>query len=276
MTQVDLLGRYPEVIIDIHEVRNIHRENSVTLFIDKLKQKNIPFRVEKLEIGDILLPSGYAIERKTVQDFCRSLFGTSEGRLRLKDQIEALIATYEKPILLLEGGLAVRMDPIHNVLLVPVRRYKISRRLWHVTEEEIRIHPNQYEGALREIEAKGVRIIKTFDENHGANILMGLLINARKEAREKKKRIYPVVRSKPKLKNIQTKQLFFLSGLPGISVMRARKILKIYKTPYNAILKVKRWDVDVEGIGQKTLDQVIKVLFSEYQEDNEKNSLLKS
>jgi len=269
LTQTDLLGRFPQVIIDIHEVRNTRRDTSVTLFIEELRRNNIPYRVEKLEIGDILLPSGYAIERKTVQDFCRSLFGTSEGRLRLKEQIEILATTYERPILLLEGGLSLRMDPINKAIYIPVRRYKISRRLWHVTEEEIRIHPNQFEGALREIEAKGIQVIKSFDEFHGAKILMGLLMNAKREAREKKRKIYPIVRSKPKLKSLQTQQLFFLSGLPGISVMRARKILRIYKTPYNAITKVKRWDVDVEGIGQKTLDQVIKVLFSEYKENQE-------
>lgn len=269
LTQTDLLGRYPEVIIDIHEVRNVLRETSVTLFLEYLKKKDIPFRIEKLDVGDILLPSGYAIERKTVQDFCRSLFGTQDGRLRLKEQIEALVTTYEKPILLLEGGLSVRTDPVNKVIYVPVRRYRVSRRLWHVTEEEIRIHPNQFEGALREIEEKGVQVIKSFNAEHGARILMSLLIDARKEAIEKKRKSYPIVRSKPKLKNIQNRQLFFLSGLPGISVVRARKILKIYKTPFNAISKVKRWDVDVEGIGQKTLDQVLKVLFSEYKENSD-------
>lgn len=269
LAQTDLLGRFPQVIIDIHEIKHARRETSVTLFIEELKKNNIPYRVEKLEIGDVLLPSGYVIERKTVQDFCKSLFGTSEGRLRLKEQIENLVATYEKPILLLEGGLSVRMDPINKAIYIPVRRYKISRRLWHVTEEEIKIHPNQFEGALKELELKGMRIIKSFDEFHGAKILMGLLMDARREAQNKKSKMYPIVRSKPKLRSLQTQQLFFLSGLPGISVMRARKILKIYKTPYNAIVKVKRWDVDIEGIGQKILDQVIKVLFSEYKENRE-------
>ena len=269
LAQIDLLGRYPQVIIDIHEIRNVRKETSVTIFLEELKKRNIPYRIEKLEIGDVLLPSGYAVERKTVHDFCQSLFGTAEGRLRLKDQVETLATTYENPILLLEGGLSVRMDPMNKAIYVPVRRYRISRRLWHVTEEEIRIHPNQFEGALKEVESKGVKVIKTFDAYHDARILMGLLVNARKEAVEKRRKLYPVVRSKPKLKDISTQQLFFLSGLPGISVMRARKILRVYKTPYNAIIKVKRWDVDVEGIGQKTLDQVIKVLFNEYKENKD-------
>jgi len=266
LVQADLFGRAPEVIIDVHEVKNTHRNTSITIFMNFLKERDIPFRIEKLEVGDILLPSGYAIERKTVKDFCQSLFGTREGRLRLLEQVRSLVETYENPILLLEGGLAIRPDPIHKVIYVPVRRTKIRERIWSVIEEEIRIHPNQLEGALNDIQQRGIRIIKTIDAYHGAIILLNLLKEAKKEAQIKRKQRYPIVRSKPKLKTLIDQQLFFLSGLPGISVMRAKKILKMYKTPYNAILKVKRWDVDVEGIGTKTLDQVLKVLFTEYVE----------
>ncbi len=273
MVQADLFGRVPEVIIDSHEITIRKKDTSVTIFIDMLRRENIYYRIEKLDIGDILLPSSIVIERKTVKDFCQSLFGTREGRLRLLEQIKKMIKTYETPILLLEGGLSVRPDPINKAIYVPITRKKIGKRLWSVVEEEIRIHPNQFEGAIKEIESMGVRVIKSFDELHGAILLMRLLKEAKEKARLEKRNKYPVVRSKPKLRTLEEQQLFFLSGLPGISIARAKKILEMYKTPYNAILKVKRWDVDIEGIGPSTLDRVMKVLFTEFGSKSEKNKI---
>jgi len=233
-----------------------------------LQKNNIPYRIEKLEIGDILLPSEYAIERKTVKDFCSSLFGTKNGKLRLYDQLQALLQTYEKPILLLEGGLAIRRDPINKAIYVPIGRRKIKERIWSVLEEEIRINPKAFDAAIQEIENKGIEVIQTYDAYHGALILLNLLKKAKKEAKERRKRAYPIVRSKPKLKGIKDQQLFFLSGLPGISIARAKKLLETYKTPFNAIMKIKRWDVDIGGIGTNLMEKVQKVLFTEYKEDN--------
>ena len=269
LVQTDLFGRIPEVIVDIHEMRHRDKDTSITLFVNTLEQQGVMYRVEKLEVADLIMPSGYAVERKTVKDFCQSLFGTREGRLRLMEQIEALIRTYEHPVLLIEGGLAVRPDPIRKAIYVQIRRNRVGKRLWNVLEEEIKIHPNQYEGAINEIQNRGIEVIKSYDAYHGSLILLGMFNKAKEIAKKRKSTRYPIVRSKPKLKTIRDRQLFFLSGLPGISISRAQKILKTYKTPYNAVLKVRRWDIDVEGIGTKTLDQVLKVLFAEYNEKDQ-------
>ena len=78
------------------------------------------------------------------------------------------------------------------------------------------------------------------------------------------KKKYPVVRVKPRFKNIAEQQIFFLCGLPGVSYARAERVLRTYKTPYNAIVQVNRWDVDVEGIGEKIVEKVQKILFTEF------------
>ena len=55
----------------------------------------VDFRM--LEIGDYILP-GYAIERKEIRDFLRSIFSR-----RIFDQAMRLREVYENPILIVEG-----------------------------------------------------------------------------------------------------------------------------------------------------------------------------
>jgi len=273
LVQIDLFGEAPEVFVDVHEIKDRIRETSITLFIKKLKRQNIKFIVKKLDIGDLILPMGYAIERKTVHDFCQSLFGTKSGRLRLVEQIKALVNAYENPILLLEGGLNVRLDPTLKSIFLLKHRKKIGNRIWHVVEEQIHIHPNQYTGALNWVERMGVRIVKSFDAYHGADILQALYYEAKGIAKEKRTKAYAVVRSKPKFKSIKEKQLFFLTGLPLISTARAQKILEKYGTPYDALTKIKLWTKDIEGIGEKIVREIERVLFTPWQEETEKDEV---
>ncbi len=271
MVQIDLFGNPPEVFIDIHEVTNKRKETSVTLFIKELERKKIPYQVKKLEVADIVLPNDYAVERKTVKDFCHSLFGSADGRPRLFEQVTNLVEAYEHPILLIEGGLSVRLDPTTKSIFVPINRKLLRPRIWSVIEEQIRINPNQYLGAIRSIEERGVRVIQSFGPEDGAKLLFDLYLESKglMSEGEKKKRSYAIVRQKPRLKSIRDKQLFFMAGLPKISTINAVKILKKYGTPYNAIMKFQRWSVDIDGIGEKIVEEIKKVLLSEWKEEEE-------
>ena len=271
MVQVDLFGNPPEVYIDIHEVSNRKKETSITLFIKELDKKKIPYQVKKLEIGDVILPNDYAVERKTVKDFCHSLFGSQDGRPRLFEQVANLVEAYDNPILLLEGGLSVRLDPTTKSIFVPINRRLLRPRIWSVIEEQIRINPNQYLGAIRSIEERGVRVIQSFGVEDGAKLLFDLYLEAKGvQVKESKKKAYAVIRQKPRLKTIKDKQLFFMSGLPKISFMNAKKILKKYGTPLDAITKYYRWSEDIDGIGERIVEEVKKVLTTKW-EDEESN-----
>jgi len=264
--QFDLFGRAPEVIIDIHEV-NKDKRNSVTIFLDRIRQHRIPHTIEKLELGDVILPNEYAIERKSIKDFLNSLMGSKNGRARLFEQVRNLRESYDNPILLLEGALSIRLDYRDRAIYIPITKKKIRNRIYSVIEERIGVHPNAYLGAISAIEEMGIRVIKTFDANHGAQILWELYLESKGKLKEKQKEPVPaIIRVKPRLRGVKEQQLFFLAGLPGISMNRAHRILSIYKTPYNAILKVNRWDLDVEGIGERILEKVRKVLFTEFHE----------
>lgn len=266
--QLDLFGNAPEIIIDIHEV-NRDRKNSITLFLEKIQQHQISYRIEKLEVGDIILPNQYAIERKSVRDFLSSLIGDQNGRARLFEQMRGLSESYENPILLLEGALSIRMDYYDKAIYIPITKKKIRERIYSVIEERIGVHPNAFLGALDAIEDMGIRIEKTYDIYHGAQILWDLYLESKGKKTERGEPEKAIIRIKPRLESLRDQQIFFLAGLPGISTSRASKILSVYKTPYNAIVKVNRWDIDVEGIGEKILEKVCKVLFSKFDEESE-------
>ena len=271
--QLDLFGKAPEVIIDTHEV-NIGKKTSITLFLERIKTNKINYAVKKLDIGDIIFPNDFAIERKTVRDFLNSLMGSKNGRARLFEQIRLLSQSYEHPFLLIEGGLSIRLDAWDKAIYIPVRKKKLRKRIYAVIEERIGVHPNAFLGTIRKIEDMGITVLKSYDSSHGCQILWNLFLKARgKETLNEEISLdkYPVIRVKPKLKGIREQQIFFLCGLPGISYARAIRILETYKTPYNAIMKVRRWDIDVAGIGPGILDKVHKVLFQEsIKKDEEK------
>ncbi len=273
LAQMDLFGRVPEVYIDIHEVTNKKKETSITLFMKELQKRNIPYQVKKLEIADLVLPNGYAVERKTVKDFCHSLFGSSDGRPRLFEQVEALREAYDYPFLLLEGGLAVRLDPTTKSIFVPVTRRLLRPRIWSVVEEQIKIMPQQYLGAVRSIEERGVKVLQSFNEKDGSLILLNLFLESKGlsvQEKERSRKKYPVLRQKPALKTIYDKQIFFLAGLPRISTVNAVKILKRYKTPLEALKKINQWSLEVDGIGEKTVEEVKKILTTEWKEEETK------
>ncbi len=269
--QLDLFGKAPEVIIDTHEV-GTNRTTSVTLFLEKVKARKISFKIQKLDIGDVILPNGYAIERKSVRDFLNSLMGSKDGRARLFEQIRTLSEAYERPILLIEGGLSIRLDPWDKAIYIPIRKKKLRRRIYAVIEERIGVHPNAFLGTIKKIEELGIEVIKSYGPRHGAHILWSLYLRARGKdnlGEEIGPNEYPIIRVKPRLRSLREQQIFFLCGLPGISYARAIKILKTYGSPYNAILKVRRWDIDVDGIGAATLDKVHRVLFREFPIDRD-------
>jgi len=266
--QLDLFGRIPEVIVDIHEV-NTKKPTSITLFVERVKNHRIEYKVQKLDVGDLVLPNEYVVERKSIRDFLNSLTGTKEGRARLLEQMRALSETYKNPVLLIEGGLSVRLDANDKAVYVPIRKKKIRNRIYAVIEERIGVHPNAYLGAIKKIEEMGIRVIKSYDAFHGSQVLWQLYLEAKgRGPTNKGQKDYAIIRLKPRLRDLRDQQIFFLCGLPGISYARAVRILETYKTPYNAIMKVRRWDIDVAGIGEATLDKVHKVLFSEFPKEH--------
>lgn len=260
--QATLFGEIPSIVIDIHEARS--ESGAANILIKILEKENIKYRIDHLPIGDYLLPNETVIERKTVMDLIHTLKGSQKGLPRLEKQIESMSERYDNPILLIEGGLAIRKDPINKCIYVPIKRTTKNHLHYIVVEKKVKFSPKAYEALKQGAEKQGVTVVETFDALHAALFIYHKLKDILGKGGERKHgKQVPIIRLKPKLSSISQQQIFFLAGLPGISTVRAQKILEVFKTPVKAIQNVDKWK-QLRGIGSKTLKEIKKILYTEY------------
>lgn len=84
---------HPKVIIDKRELKS-----PVAKELDRL---NCDLHFENLEVGDYMLSDRVGVERKQTDDFLKSWLDEK----KLFGQIKDLCSSYEKPVLIVEGGL---------------------------------------------------------------------------------------------------------------------------------------------------------------------------
>ncbi|MBS7640748.1 MAG: ERCC4 domain-containing protein [Candidatus Bathyarchaeia archaeon] len=197
--------------------------------VEGLKELGAMIRIEALDKGDYIISDKCAFERKTVQDFVNTL-----TRRDLFEQIFLLKEAYEKPFLLIEGYFPLI--------------YKFSK-----------ISPSAVWGAIFTLAKNGIGVINTI--NHRETAIL-LYTSAKQEQFEEKRE--PAVHPIKKLETVTDAQIFFLASLPNIGRERAINLLKVYKTPFNALANVERWPKDIYGLGPKTTEKVKEVLHTVY------------
>jgi ERCC4-type nuclease len=272
--QSDLFGNVPEIVIDVHETTG-KRMNAVKHLMSMLDKEGIQYTIQKIPISDILGSEGIAIERKTVNDLVNTLKGSRAGVPRLTKQMDALLE-YEKPYLLIENILAIRRDPMKGCVYVPFKTKHTKGRPYFVTMERASyIHPSSLDGLIESIREKGIQIIEGFNALHSAGLLFGVLTEESEENSTKGKRL-PLIRTRKGLDSMDDEQEFFIAGFPGVNVVRAKSLLKKFRSPFEAITRTDEW-TQVEGIGPKTAANAKKLLFSDYvtndnDSDNTENS----
>jgi ERCC4-type nuclease len=180
-----------------------------------------------LAVGDYLLSDRACVERKTADDFVSSITDR-----RLFQQLTNLKNGFEKPILLIEG------NDIYG-----------------------RLHANAIQGALAAIALDfQIPIIWSRNAEESASILYWL---ARREQFEDKREV--TVRGEKKAETDAEKQEYIISGLPGISITRARALLKHFKTP-SAVFSASAEELSaVEGLGPVTAKNVRAILDEKYE-----------
>ncbi len=186
---------------------------------------------KKLEAGDYAVSEDVGIERKSASDFVKSII---DGRLF--DQSSRLIEAFSRPVIIIEGDLSL------------VLQYR-------------KIHPNSVYGALLSLVRRGISVVQVPSRTDVARVIYLL---ARQEQVDEGKR--PYVKMRKKEVPLHEQQITFLASLPGIGPTRAVEILKKFKTPMNALLNVSKWPKFVHSIGEKTVEKVKKVLYSEFKE----------
>lgn len=247
----DFIGGKPVIVYDTHEAR--------TFVVRYLKEfKDVTVIERPLEIADYLVQTSegtIAIERKRASDFLTSI---SDGRLFT--QIEHLLE-YEDARIILEGaiftssksGRCYSIDTLGKVINPRRSARTQPRTMWST---QFFVHPHALTSIFKKIQDMGITIIPSGSAYDTADILK--FWATKSETKE-----YLSIRHKKTKTSDLDKQLFLLSGLTGVSTVRASALLKKFGTPmrvFNAFLEYSPKKFPVDGIGEKTVAEIKKML----------------
>jgi len=197
--------------------------------VDELVQLGVEVEACQLKVGDFILSDRVGVERKSVGDFLQSIIDK-----RLMSQAKILRETFERPVLILEGG---------NLY---------SRRA---------IHPNAIRGSLAALAVDvGIPILPTRDEKETALILFAI---ARREQLDESREV--AVRGEPKGLTLPEHQRFVVEGLPGISAVLAKRLLEHFGTVERVMCASEEELKQVHGIGREKARSIRKILASIYE-----------
>jgi Fanconi anemia group M protein len=189
----------------------------------------VEVEVCQLKVGDFILSNRVGVERKSTGDFLQSIVDK-----RLMSQAKILRETFERPVLILEGG---------NLY---------SRRA---------IHPNAVRGSLAALAVDmGIPILPTRDEKETALILFAI---ARREQLDESREV--AVRGESKGLTLPEHQRFVVEGLPGVSAVLAKRLLEHFGTVERVMCASEEELKQVHGIGREKARSIRKILASIYE-----------
>ncbi|MBU5557648.1 MAG: ERCC4 domain-containing protein [Candidatus Aenigmatarchaeota archaeon] len=214
-------------------------KKSILIFVDNREAKNrvvdalaaydCTLQPRMLLVGDYVVSDRVCIERKVTDDFISSIIDK-----RLFDQMKALKENFEKPLLIIEGPSLYGRSGLT---------------------------PNAIRGALATIAIDwGIPIIWTADETETAGMIYWL---ARREQVDLERSI--AIREKKPRMTMAELQEYVVSGLPGISITLARRLLKRFRTIRNVITADEEKLREVAGIGPEKAKRLREVSEAEYQ-----------
>ena len=220
---------------------DIQDTNEALIYVDyREKNSNImreldkigcEIKVQSMSVGDYQVSDDVIIERKTVDDFSKSIVDK-----RLYVQAKELTSNARKPLIIIEG------ENVYNSFL----------------------HPNAIRGAIASLTVDfKIPIIQTKDETDTAYMLKTIAKREQKDD-ESKKEIS--VRTKTKPVTLKEQQLFITESLPGIGPVSAKSLLNHFKSVKAMLNATKDELKEVEGIGEKTAAGMLNVIESEYNE----------
>jgi len=196
----------------------------------------------RLDVGDYIVSDRTAIERKTADDFIKSLI---DGRLF--DQCRRLSDVYEKPVLLIEGSL----------------RRALSNSS---------IRRNAVIGALTTLIVDlDVHVLFTYNAKESAFAIKSI---AEKEQRSG--RSYVVLHKKPKLSSLREWQLYILQSLPYVGPKVAQRLLETFGSVYRVFTATVPELAKIEGLGEKKAGEVVRIIRAPYTPEKERRSQARS
>lgn len=218
-------------------------EDRIIVFADTREQTNdvigiiracgAVVNVKNLEVGDFICSDRVVIERKTTDDFIQSVI---DGRLF--EQLSAMSKNFECPVLIVEGD-----DIFENM-------ERNGRRM----------HPNAIRGVLAAIACDyKVPIVWTSGQEETAAQIFWI---AKREQFGEKRELQ--IRGKRKRASTDEEQEFLIAGLPKISNIISKRLLKRFKTPERIFNASEDELQDVEGIGKVLAKRIRNLLTKKY------------
>ena len=207
------------------------RENNN--IIDYLKECGADVRQKQLLVGDYICSDRVGIEKKTIRDFLGSI-----SNQRIFQQIRELKESFEKPVFLIEGN---------------------PEMLYYETN----VHPNSIRGVLASIAINyGIPILWSSNIKESAEMIFWIA------KREQTKRSTEIsIRTKPKEESLPKNQEYLVAGLPNVSNVLSKRLLKEFKTVKKVFSASESRLKKVEGIGEEKAKKIFDVLNKEYTDE---------
>ena len=193
---------------------------------DYLENLGAVVKVLPLNVGDFICSERVCVERKTGNDFISSIV---DGRLF--QQAEELRDNFTKPIILVEGNYyagGMNENAIKAALVSIILSYEIP-------------------------------IIMTKDEKETARTIFWL---AKKEQIDSN--IAVGIKGAKKPKKMKDLQEHVISGLPGVSVVLSKRILKKFKTIKDFANAKEKELIEVDGVGKVLAKRLHELLNKKY------------
>jgi DNA excision repair protein ERCC-4 len=192
----------------------------------------------QLKVGDYIVSSETAIERKTVRDLVSSIY---DGRLFL--QCSDLVKYYQKPLLVVQGNIA-----------------ELAESPEDTEESDVKLHAERmllaYDALITVAMEFRIPIVHTPSAEHTAQLLVTLVNRSLREGKAKG----PLLRKIKKENPIYIQQLSVLASLPGVGEKLATRMLKKFDTPIRALNASAAELSIIPGFGLIRAERMRKVL----------------
>ena len=204
-----------------------------------LKNAGAVIDFTQLKVGDYVVSSETAVERKTVRDLISSIY---DGRLFI--QCSDLVKYYQKPLLVVQGNIAELSETSEDM----------------EDPEDIKLHSERmslaYDALITVATEFRIPIIHSPSAEQTAQLLVTLVNRSLQEA----KATGPLLRKIKKENPIQIQQLSVLASLPGVGEKLAARMLKKFHTPIRALNASAAELATIPGFGLTRAERVRKVL----------------
>jgi DNA excision repair protein ERCC-4 len=204
-----------------------------------LKNAGAVIDFTQLKVGDYVVSSETAVERKTVHDLISSIY---DGRLFL--QCSDLVRYYQKPLMVVQGNIAELAETSEDM----------------EDPDAIKLHAERmslaYDALITVATEFRIPIIHTPSAEQTAQLLVTLVNRSLQEA----KATGPLLRKIKKENPIYIQQLSVLASLPGVGEKLAARMLKKFHTPIRALNASAAELATIPGFGLARAERVRKVL----------------